>query len=93
MRTPRPYGQVNIGDDEILREFSGDVDPGDLIWHQDKRDRRVTVIEGKGWKLQLETGLPFIMVPGESYLIPHESWHRLLKGHGQLRVKIVEFDG
>lgn len=91
MSTPRPYSELRRGD-TILREFRGDVDSEDLIWHQDERDRRVTVVEGKDWKLQLQDGLPFQMVEGNTYDIPARTWHRLIRGQGNLRVKILEKD-
>lgn len=89
MSIPRPYRELRRGD-TILREFSGDVDSGDLVWHQDERDRRVTVVEGKGWKLQLQEGLPFQLIEGNTYGIPARTWHRLIKGRGGLRVNILE---
>lgn len=91
MSTPRPYSELRRGD-TILREFRGDVDSEDLIWHQDERDRRVTVVEGKDWKLQLQDGLPLQMVEGDTYDIPARTWHRLIRGQGNLRVKILEKD-
>jgi len=91
MSNPRPYRELRKGD-AIHREFRGDVDSGDLVWHQDERDRRVTVVEGKDWKLQLQDGLPFQMVEGNTYSIPARTWHRLIKGQGSLRIKILEED-
>ena len=32
-----------------IRTFSKDVDKLELIWHQDKEDRNVEILEGKGW--------------------------------------------
>ena len=56
----------------------------------DRRDRRVTVIEDGGWKLQLESGLPFLLVRGETYDVPRESWHRVIRGHSDLKIDIDE---
>ena len=91
MHTPRPYRESRRGD-TILREFRGDVDTEDLIWHQDKSDRQVTVVEGRGWSLQMQDGLPFTLVEGNTYDIPARTWHRLIRGQGGLRVKILETD-
>lgn len=33
-----------------IRMFSKDVDSMELVWHQDKEDREIEVLEGKGWK-------------------------------------------
>lgn len=89
MHTPHPYSESRKGS-RILREFRGDVESRDLIWHQDKSDRRVTVIEGRGWRLQMQDGLPFTLIEGNTYDIPARTWHRLIKGQGGLRVKILE---
>jgi quercetin dioxygenase-like cupin family protein len=86
----RPYNEQRLSDDRMLREFSGDVSPDELEWHMDRRSRSVTVLAGDGWKLQLESGLPFSMVKGETYVIPRESWHRVIKGSGNLRILIRE---
>lgn len=86
----KPYREIKLSGDSMLREFKEDVSSEELEWHMDRRDRRVTVIEGTGWRLQLESGLPFPMLPGETYSIPRESWHRVIKGRGNLRVLIRE---
>lgn len=86
-----PYTEQKLSNDSMLREFREDVPPDDLEWHMDRRDRIVTVVEGSGWMLQLESGLPFEMVPGRSYPIRRESWHRVIKGTGPLHVLIREY--
>jgi len=58
----------------------------------DRKDRIITVIEGHGWMLQLETGLPFDLSSGESYEIPKESWHRIIRGSNNLKILINEKD-
>jgi len=89
VETPRPYRQRVVGD-STLREFRSDTRSDDLIWHQDKNDRRVAVIEGNGWKLQLEKGLPIPLVEGNTYNIPAKTWHRIVRGTGRLVIKIQE---
>lgn len=91
MRTPHPYNEVRISRGRIIREFKSDSDDHDLIWHQDRLDRIVRVINAEGWKLQLEEGLPFELRDGATYKIPARSWHRVIKGHGDLMIEITEF--
>ena len=86
----RPYRELTLRGGRILREFSHDTRSEELEWHMDRRDRRVTVIEDGGWKLQLESGLPFPLVRGETYEVPRESWHRVLRGHSDLKIIIDE---
>ena len=49
----KPYSHKNN-----IREFSKDVNEMDLVWHQDKEDRKIEVLEGKGWKFQKDNELP-----------------------------------
>ena len=92
MKTPRPYSQRALGNGTILREFSSDTHPEELIWHQDREHRTVKVIESGGWKLQLEEGLPFPLIDGNTYEIPSRSWHRVIRGPGNLKIAIQEGD-
>ena len=89
MNTPRPYKEKRTKD-FILREFNEKLNSNDLIWHQDKYDRVVEVIEDGGWSLQLQEGLPFRMISGQNYFIPSKTWHRIIKGVGPLKIKIKE---
>ena len=34
------------------------VNESELVWHRDKKDREVTVLDGIGWKLQFENQIP-----------------------------------
>lgn len=92
MRTPHPYRQELDHAGRVIRIFDPNVDPEDLIWHQDRHDREVRIVESNGWKLQLETGLPFQLIDGKTYSIPARSWHRILRGAGQLVIEIIEIE-
>ena len=74
----------------ILREFNGDVDEQELVWHRDRNDREVTVVEGTGWKLQMDNELPKELMVGKLYNIKAMEYHRLIKGNGTLKLKIWE---
>jgi quercetin dioxygenase-like cupin family protein len=86
----KPYRELRLSEDSTVREFSCDVTDQELEWHMDRRRRVVEILEGHGWRLQLQEGLPFELIPGAVHSIPQESWHRLLKGHDQLRILIRE---
>ena len=72
----------------IIREFKEDVDSEELVWHRDKRTREITILEGRGWQLQLDNQLPKELQQGLLYTIPKMEYHRLIKGTGKLVVKI-----
>ena len=62
----------------LIREFSKDIDPSELVWHRDRCDRRVFVNEGSGWLLQIDNKLPVLMEEGSYYHIPKNTYHRML---------------
>tara|TARA_B100000902_G_scaffold52557_1_gene59295 strand:- start:456 stop:701 length:246 start_codon:yes stop_codon:yes gene_type:complete len=71
-----------------IRMFSKDVDPMELVWHQDKEDREIEVLEGKGWKVQLDNKLPLELVKGDRIFINEGDVHRIHKGTTDLKIKI-----
>mgnify|MGYP003990652821 CR=1 FL=1 len=71
-----------------IRTFSKDVDPMELVWHQDKEDRNVEVLEGEGWQFQKDNELPFELVKGDRIFITEGRIHRILKGTTDLKIKI-----
>ena len=86
-----PYTQKQLTDESFLREFSESVESEELVWHRDRRDRLVKVIEGKGWKLQMDNQLPKELKEGDSVFIPKNTYHRIHKGSSNLKVKIKEY--
>ena len=62
-----------------IRVFPKDVNPEELIWHQDKEDRRNEVLEGEGWRIQKDNMLPRMMKQGETIFIKEGEIHRVLK--------------
>jgi len=78
-----PY--VNKGN---IRTFSKDVDPMELVWHQDAEDREIEVLEGKGWEIQMDNELPLELVKGDHIFIMENQVHRVLKGTTDLKIKI-----
>ena len=84
-----PFQQEFING-KIRRTFSPDVDSEELKWHQDLKDRKVTVIENVGWQFQMEDCLPNKLSVAEQIYIPKLAWHRVIKGTGKLIVDIEE---
>lgn len=86
----KPYSQVIENDGTILRTFLHYLDSDELIWHRDFMTRDVTVISGNKWKLQMDNKIPVIMEKGKIYTIKAMDYHRLIKGEGDLVIKIWE---
>jgi len=77
-------------DNRLIREFSKDVESGELVWHQDREDREIIIIEGTGWKLQMDNEIPKDMKPGNKYYIPKYTFHRIWKGDSNLVLEIIK---
>ena len=63
----------------ITRRFSHDADVEDLTWHRDLHDRRVRILEARGWYLQFDDELPVPLTPESVHYIPAGAWHRVVK--------------
>lgn len=72
------------------RKFDSFVSPTELVWHRDRNDRTIYVVQGEMWKLQFDNSLPIILEQGNSYTIKKNIYHRLLKGNGDLVLRIKE---
>lgn len=83
-----PFRETKIKSNVVIREFDEDTDSKELIWHLDREDRTVKVLESNGWKLQLDNKLPFLLENKKEYKIPKYTYHRVIKGEGRLLVKI-----
>jgi hypothetical protein len=86
-----PFEQEFI-DGKIRRVFNIDVDSEELKWHQDLKDRKVTVVEGGGWEFQIEDCLPTKLEDAKQFYIPKLVWHRVIKGNRPLVVEIEEIE-
>jgi len=89
--TGNPYNDIN-DDDKFVRTFEENVEIDDLIWHRDKKNRVITILEGDDWQLQMENELPFVLTQGQNYYIQKEVYHRVIKGEGQLKLSIKEYN-
>ena len=83
-----PYTDIEVTDKYIIREFNENIDPIELMWHRDDEDRTVEILGETDWKLQLDNELPTSL--NESIFIPRHHWHRVIKGNGNLKLKIYK---
>ena len=75
--------------DFFIREFSSDTPTFELVWHRDKKDRVVQAMHDTDWMFQMDNEIPKRLSENKLF-IPKETYHRLLKGTGNLKVKIYE---
>lgn len=86
-----PYIDYNRDETSWTREFCPDVDNDELVWHRDKKDRTVEILEGDGWFFQMDEDVPFEMKAGDVLNIPMETYHRIYKsGCTPLKIRITE---
>lgn len=86
-----PFIQENVSDTIKIRTFTEDTDSGELMWHRDRENRLVEILESNGWKYQSDNSLPIEMKKGDKIFIPEGLYHRVIKGSGDLMIK-VEFN-
>ena len=82
-----PFDQ-HLEEERLIRIFSEDIDPSELIWHRDREDRLIKVIEANGWGYQLDNQLPLPLEDGQELFIPKMMYHRVIKGTGSLVVEV-----
>ena len=82
--TGRPYSELRK-DGYTIREFSQDTPSFEFVWHRDKEDRLVEAMHDTDWQVQLDNELPIAI---SKVFIPKDTYHRVIKGTGNLKVKI-----
>jgi quercetin dioxygenase-like cupin family protein len=86
----QPYTNIPITQTSVIREFSSEVDPMELVWHQDEEDRTIEILEGEGWQLQRDNELPLVLQKGDIIFIPEYQIHRVIKGNTNLKIQITK---
>lgn len=88
--TGRPYSEKKE-DGYTIREFSHDTPSFEFVWHRDKEDRWVECTHDTDWQFQLDNEIPRVLTKNKLF-IPKETYHRLIKGTGDLVIKIWQKD-
>ena len=86
----KPYIDIEVTDKYIIREFSENIDPIELMWHRDNESRIVEILNNTDWKIQLDNQLPTSL--NKQISIPKHAWHRVIKGTGTLKLKIYKHE-
>ncbi len=84
----KPYKDIEVTNKYIIREFNENIDPIELLWHRDNEDRTIEILGETDWKVQLDNELPTSL--NQPIFIPRHHWHRVIKGNGNLRLKIYK---
>lgn len=81
-----PFKEQIVSDNVFIREFSQDTDSGEFMWHRDFEDRIIESLVCTDWMMQIDNELPS-KIEGEVF-IPMGIYHRLIKGTGDLKIKL-----
>ena len=83
-----PFKEQKIEENIYIREFSQDTDSSDFLWHRDREDRIIEPLEETDWLFQLDDELPKKIE--DQIFIPKEIFHRIIKGRGDLKIKLIK---
>jgi hypothetical protein len=83
-----PYSETLISQNQVIRTFDETLDPIELMWHRDDESRVIEPVGETDWQIQLEDRLPFAI--DHAININRHEWHRLIKGSGELTLKITK---
>ena len=83
-----PFQENKLSDNTFIREFSQMTDSGEFMWHRDFESRIIEPLEETDWLIQLDNELPK-KIEGEVF-IPMGVYHRVIKGTGDLKIKLIK---
>ncbi len=87
MKKTLPFREV-LSDNYSTRIFSENLNESELKWHFDNEYREVTFLHETDWKFQMDNELPIEITKDLKIIIPEGQYHRILKGTGDLRVRV-----
>lgn len=89
MKNNVPYQEIKLKGNVYRRTFASNIDTDEVIWHKDAEDRIVEVVKNEGgWQFQLDNHLP-LPLEGKVFL-PKETYHRVIKGNGELIINVTK---
>lgn len=86
-----PFTEI-LDDGYHIRTFKSDLTEMDLKWHFDEEDRIVVCTEDTDWMFQMDDQLPTKIVRNTPIFIPEGEYHRIIKGTGDLTVKVKKIN-
>lgn len=81
-----PFIEIKENDNISIRLFNSETKPDLFVWHRDREDRIIESLNDTDWKIQLDNELPKVITG--SIFIPMGIYHRLIKGTGDLKIKL-----
>lgn len=81
----KPYTELKE-EKYLVRTFNENIDSEELVWHRDMEDRIVKSLGDTDWMIQMDNELPRPLT--EMVYIPKNTYHRVIKGTGDLKVRV-----
>jgi hypothetical protein len=75
-----------------VRTFTSDLTEMELKWHFDKEDRIVICEHDTDWMFQMDDELPIQIKKNTPIFIHEGTYHRIIKGTGDLIVKVKKLN-
>ena len=75
-----------------IRTFKSDLNETELKWHFDEEDRIVICEEDTDWLFQMDNQLPTKIDRNTPIFIPEGEYHRIIKGNGDLTLKVKKIN-
>jgi hypothetical protein len=85
-----PFKEKKIENNVSVRTFTEDVDSHELKWHIDLQDRTVIPLNKNNWLFQRDNQLPQPI--DKNIDIKANEWHRIIKGTGDLIIKVIKHE-
>lgn len=86
-----PFREI-LNSNHSIRVFSSTVNENELKWHFDNEDREITFLHDSDWSFQMDNQLPINITKDMKVLIPEGEYHRIIKGSGDLKVKVKKLN-
>ena len=81
-----PFKEEKISENSFIRTFTQETDSEEFMWHRDLESRIIESIGETDWGFQLDNELPK-KIEGKIF-IPKGVYHRVIKGTGDLKIRL-----
>jgi quercetin dioxygenase-like cupin family protein len=88
----RPYVESEKVGIQVTRLFSEQTPEEEFVWHRDQEDRVIEVLQPTNWKFQFDNQLPQKLTQGSMIYIPKNTYHRIIKGTKDFKIRITKYD-
>lgn len=85
-----PFTEERVAEKTFIRIFPEDTPELSLKWHWDEEDRIIEPVGPTNWLFQFDNQLPTGI--NNQIFIPKGVIHRVIKGTGELKLKVIKIN-